>query len=394
MKLLITLSRFPLPARKGDKLRAWQQIRGLAEYFEIYLLCLADEVPEPDEIREVQKYVKKLDIMYIPLWKRALTFIPAIFSGIPFQVAYFTSRKFKNKVENILRTEDIPLCYVQLIRLGKSIPYLPEVKYFLDYMDALSGGMQNRVPESKGIKKWLFAHEADRLRKYEAEIGKHFQACSIITAADAALLPASIQNKLSVIANGVDESFFEYHHAENTNKKTDIIFTGNMGYFPNIKAAEYLVQEILPLLKKTCPQIRICLAGTHPGEAVLKLAGPHVEVSGFVENMASKMCEARLYVAPLFTGSGLQNKLLESMATGMPVITSPLANDALGAEPGNEICICKTPEEYADKILHYLNEGQNQAKEMGLRGKDFVSRKYRWKASNQILVDRLKNLLR
>lgn len=390
MKLMIVLSRFPLPARKGDKLRAWEQIKGLASHFEIHLVCLADEQPEAADLAEVQQVVHSLHIFPIPVWKRIPAFLPALFQGLPFQVAYFTSARVRRRIEEILVQENIPLCYVQLIRLGQTVPILKGVRYFLDYMDALSSGMANRIPESRGLMRYLFKMEAGRLARYEASIAPRYQAFSAITEADARLLPASVQSSIHIIPNGVSDYFFETQHV--LNAEYDLVFTGNMGYFPNVKAAIYLVEEIVPLLERKFPKIRICLAGTDPSDKVRALQSPRVTVTGFVPDMREVMGKSRLFVAPLFTGSGLQNKLLESMAAGLPVLTTPLANEALRAPEGEAIRVCRDAVEFAHTIATLLDNPE-EARKTGLQGQEFVRKHYGWQASNQQLADCLKKLI-
>ena len=389
-KLAIALSRFPLPARKGDKLRAWQQLISLSETFDIYLVCLADELPNEAQTQAVASLVKELKVIYIPKWKRVISLFLSLFTDIPFQVAYFQSSEMKQVLKQWFANEDIKVCYVQLIRLGKSIPYHNDVRYFLDYMDALSAGMINRVPQSHGIMRRLYAWEGRKLKAYEAEVAVHYHAYSVITQADAMSLPAAIQHQLLIIPNGVDEKYFQSLMPQK--KQYDIIFTGNMGYFPNVKAALFLVHEIVPLLTQKIPEIRICIAGTDPAPAVMALASDRVVVTGFVEDMAEVMLQARMYVAPLFTGSGLQNKLLESMALGLPVITTTLANNALGAKPEAEILIADTALDFAAHIQRLLQDTNDQGNSIGKQGADFVAKHYRWKRANQLLIDALLNL--
>jgi polysaccharide biosynthesis protein PslH len=389
-KLAIALSRFPLPARKGDKLRAWQQIISLSHTFDIYLVCLADEIPDEQQINTVSEYVKDLKIIYIPKWKRILPLFLSLFSHLPFQVAYFQSSEMKACLMHWFRAHDVKLCYVQLIRLGKSVPYVENVKYFLDYMDALSAGMINRVPQSSGIMRFLYAWEGRKLKQYEADISDHYHACSIITQADADAMPERIQSKIIVIPNGVEERYFIPRPAPA--KRYDIVFTGNMGYFPNVKAALFLVSDILPLLNHSFPNLKVCIAGTDPAQTVRELASDRVTITGFVEDMADVMLQSRIYVAPLFTGSGLQNKLLESMALGLPVITTSLANNALGAKPNSEILIADTAADFAHCIQNLLEQDGILANQMGKNGASFVASRYRWKSANEKLQQALLKL--
>jgi sugar transferase (PEP-CTERM/EpsH1 system associated) len=382
MKLLMVLSRFPLPARKGDKLRAWEQIKGLSRQFEIHLVCMADEEPDPEDLKQVMAYVQTIKIFTIPLWKRIPGFLTALFTGIPFQVAYFSSARMRRYITQTLHQEKISVCYTQLIRLGRTVPMLPQVRYFLDYMDALSAGMKSRIPESSGLMKVLYRWEAERLARYELRLVSQYDAFSAITQADARLLPKTGSKPLLIIPNGVSERYFQTRLQPEP--RFGLLFTGNMGYFPNVKAATYLIQEIFSLLQEDYPALTVCLAGTDPSEKVKALASSKVIVTGYVEDMRTVMGDSKIFVAPLFTGSGLQNKLLESMAAGLPVITTPLANEALGAQPGESILVCSTALEFAQAISRLLKHPE-LAESIGKAGQVFVQKHYAWDASNDKL---------
>jgi len=383
MKLMIVLSRFPLPARKGDKLRAWEQLKGLSEHFEIHLVCMADEEPAREDLQKLLPYVQSIKIFAIPVWKRIPGFLNALFSGIPFQVAYFASAQMRKYILNKLQAEKIPVCYTQLIRLGKTVPHIPGVYYLLDYMDALSAGMNNRVPESRGLMRSLYKWEARRLAKYEKAIVAQYDAFCAITAADAKLLPDTGPKPFYVIPNGVSADFFETTKLPAA--EYDLLFTGNMGYFPNVKAASYLVEEIYPIVQTSFSQLRIALVGTDPSEKVKALASDGVKVTGFISDMRTALGASKLFVAPLFTGSGLQNKLLEAMAAGLPVLTTPLANEALGAVDGESIMVCRDAREFSEKIILLLQQPEI-AGALGQAGQAFVRANYGWKASNEMLA--------
>jgi glycosyltransferase involved in cell wall biosynthesis len=172
----------------------------------------------------------------------------------------------------------------------------------------------------------------------------------------------------------VDMDFF---HPTDHRKPYDLVFTGNMGYPPNINAAEYLVNQILPLVMKRKPDVRLLIAGANPNVRVMVLKSPHVEVSGWVPDMRECYAAARIFVAPMQLGTGLQNKLLEAMAMKIPCITSPLANQALQAENGKEILVAATPAEYSDHIMTLLGNPA-LANSIAENGHGFVLRNYSW----------------
>jgi len=388
MKILIALSRFPLPAQKGDKLRAWQQIQFLSEKFDITLICLSDKLPSSEELNAVKPFCKKILICPIPFWQRILPLFLGIFKQWPFQVSYFYSEKAKQIIRNEIVQENHNLCYVQLVRMGETVPIIPGVKYFMDYMDAMSKGMLNRTPFVSGPKKWFFQLEASLLKRYEKRIGDIYDGYSVITNSDAKALDLNHPEKLKVIPNGVDSRFFTYPPVAWEERPNDVLFSGNLAYFPNVEAAKFLVKVIMPLVWAELPETKVILAGIHPAAELVALESAKVKLTGFVPEMATIMQQSKVYVAPLFTGAGLQNKLLEAMAVGIPVITTPLANEALGAKPEIDLIICKDAPAFAKQILALLYDAQKAQKIAG-SGRQFIETHYRWEPSNQILFNAL-----
>jgi glycosyltransferase involved in cell wall biosynthesis len=159
-----------------------------------------------------------------------------------------------------------------------------------------------------------------------------------------------------------------------------------MGYPPNINAAEYLVKEILPIVRSTKPEIKLTLAGAEPHASVLGLKGNHVHVTGWVEDIRECYAKARIFIAPMQIGTGLQNKLLEAMSMKIPSITSPLANSALEAKDGEDILVGNSPQQFADHIIKLLND-KDFADTIAQKGYDFVHRNYDWNSATKKLED-------
>ncbi len=391
MKILVALSRFPFPTEKGDKLRAYYQIRELSRNNELYVVCLTDKMPSEEHIHEVKKYCKQLEIIPLSLPSRLMNLAKAVFSSDPFQVHYFESQKMKDTIAYLISTINIDICYVQLLRLFNNIPFELPTKYYLDYMDAFSEGMKKRIHFSHWYEKFIVAQEAKRLRAFEEKIAPYFDGHSMISQSDTDTFSTELQEKLYIIPNGVSEEYFVTKTPE-ISKEYDVIFTGNMGYHPNIQACKYLVHEILPVLKNRGMNVKICLAGINPSQEVLALKSDEVVVTGYVPDMKEYLIRSKVFVAPLFSGSGLQNKLLEAMAAGLPTITTSLTNKALKAKDKKEIIICNESVKFAEQIIFLLNH-PTEAGELARLGRLFVRENYNWRACNVLLEKSFKNLL-
>jgi glycosyltransferase involved in cell wall biosynthesis len=191
---------------------------------------------------------------------------------------------------------------------------------------------------------------------------------------------------MAVVPNGVDMEHFTPQQEE---PRYDLVFTGNMNYPPNIDSVLYLVNKVLPIVRRARPQASLLISGVDPSPSVRALAtrDPLITVTGWVKDIRSSYAAARIFVAPMQIGTGLQNKLLEAMAMRMPCITSALANNAVGAPPGEAILIGEAPEEYAALILRLLND-PDERERIAANGHRFVREHFDWDRSAEAL-DRL-----
>jgi glycosyltransferase involved in cell wall biosynthesis len=299
----------------------------------------------------------------------------------PFQIGYFYQTWIQRKIDKLLLRIRPDALYSQLIRTTEYVKNYHSCPKTLDYMDALSKGMDRRAEKSWGIKKWIFKREGRLLAEYERKIFDYFEFHTIISKQDREYIFHSNKNSIVLIANGVDERFFNIH---TTSKKCDILFTGNMSYAPNVEAALFLVNEILPLLKIDFPNLTCTIAGAEPAPEVRQLASKNVHITGWVNDIRDSYAAAKIFVAPMQIGTGLQNKLLEAMACGLPCVTSELANNALLAEANREILIAKTANEFAKQIKKLLLDTSFKDN-LAANGQFFVKSNYKWEAINQDL---------
>ena len=241
-KIIIVTSRFPFPINKGDKLRIYYQIRDLALFHNIYLVALNTENSiNQNDILELEKYCKEVHIININIYTRIFNVIKAFINKEPLQVGYFFSNKAYKEIQLLILKIKPDYYYAQLIRTSK---YL--IKYdnnMIDYMDAFSKGVKRRIKKFPKLIQPIIRYEAEIIEKYETKIFKYFNTHSIITENDKQYINHPDSNRIKVIPNGVDTSYFK--PIENSLKFYDIIFVGNMNYPPNIDAALYICQKII-----------------------------------------------------------------------------------------------------------------------------------------------------
>lgn len=386
MKLVVLTSRIPYPLEKGDKLRIFHQIKHLAKTHEICLICLNESSDEIDT-SVLEELVTELHIIPLAKWKIPFRLFFSFFHSLPFQVEYFLERKNKKKIEAIIQNFNPNHIYCQLIRTSEYVKDLFQFDKTLDYMDAFSAAAMRRAKTEKGFRKLFWKIENERVKKYERSIYDYFNQHSIITEQDRNLLAIPSNKKISIVPNGVDTGHFENSHIS---KKYDIVFAGNMNYPPNIAAAIFLVEEILPKLKSKFQNVTVLIAGANPSAEVLNLASESVTVSGWMNDIREAYCESRVFVAPMFIGAGMQNKILEAMSSELPVITTTLAAEAFKEKDLSKIIEANSSFEFAKAIQYYLlNEGAQVSD--GKKNRIYVEEKYSWKISNQKLEQCISN---
>jgi len=373
MKLLILLPRVPYPTEKGDKLRAFNQLKQLSKKYEIILCSLNDSFLHEDALKVLGQYAKSIYILNIPKSVIIVNLIKTIFSNIPLQVGYFYNKKIKKKIDAIIEKHKPDHIFCQLIRVAEYVKDVPLPKT-LDYQDVFSKGVERRLASTPFYLRPFFRLEYGRLLAYEHDVFNKFENKIIISEPDRDLIPHPDREKIVVVRNGVDYNFFKPLERQ---KEYDLVFTGNMGYPPNINAAEFLVNKILPFVLEQKPGISLLIAGASPNLRVQVLKSENVEVTGWVSDMRECYARAGIFIAPMRIGTGLQNKLLEAMAMQIPCVTSQLANQALKAKENDEILVADTAEEYARHIIGLL-ENPQKAHEVALNGLNFVRKNYSW----------------
>lgn len=386
MKLIYLTSRFPYPINKGDKLRSFHQIKELSKQNDIYLISLSEIKVPKSSIKQLDKYCKSVHVYHISLINRIFNLFKTLINNRPFQVNYFYHRKIQKKINSNISVIKPDHIFCQLVRTALYVKDEHSIPKTLDYMDALSKGLERRIKISKFWQKPFVKMEWQRMKRFENLAFEFFNNHIIISSSDRNEI-AHINNKnIEIIPNGIDAN---YYQKIITDKIYDLIFIGNLSYVPNIEAAKFISKKIFPLLQEKVPNIKILISGSNPSKKVLRLSNENIKVTGWVDDIRETYCSGKVFFAPMSLGSGLQNKLLEAMSLGIPCITSNLCNESLGATHMKNIIIGNSVEQYISQILNILSNPE-LISEIGKNGREFVNKKFSWESSNKILMEILK----
>jgi polysaccharide biosynthesis protein PslH len=377
MHILFVASRLPYPPLQGDRLRAYHQLRLLSQRHTITLVAPLANAAEAEQRVHLDPYCAHIE--FLPpqrsagLW-RVLAGWP---SGLPWQTLYWAHPRWAQRVQALAHTRAVDLVHVQLIRMAPVAAALGRYPRVLDLIDALSVNMARRAAREPAWRAWVWRAEAKRVLAYERRLLHDYSRLTVSSASDAAAIGASPH--LHVVPNGVDLARFPFHLAPRDPAR--LVFTGRLSYFPNADAAEYLVRDILPRVQVQVPEVLVDLVGADPSPRVQALARqPGVTVTGYVPDLHSYLARATLAVAPLRAGSGMQLKVLEAMASGTPVVASPLALGGLPASPGEHLLLAPDANQFADKIVALLRDTETRQR-LAHRARALVERQFTWEAS-------------
>jgi len=349
-------------------------MRVLSERHEVHLFALSDKPVESDTLSGLEMICASVTIARITRWDILKGLVWAFLHKQPFQIGYFRKPKARQSLKNCISAVKPDVIFGQLIRVAGYLRETPGIRV-LDYQDALSLNMQRRAQATPFPARLIFRREARLLKKAEKEFFSDYDLRLIISEPDRDAICHPENSRIRVVPNGVDFGFF--HPELNTAKDFDIVFTGNMAYQPNIEGAVWLAGTILPLIRKSLPQTTLLIAGASPVGTVRRLAGNGVTVSGWMPDIRDAYNRSKLFIAPMKSGSGLQNKLLEAMSMRLPCITTPLANNALHAIPGKHLLLGESGEELAGAAVRLLKDFQF-AENMADNGQNWVRKQFRW----------------
>lgn len=381
MKLLILLSRIPYPLEKGDKLRAYHQIKVLSKHHSIILVASGEKNDPYQKAREaLSPYCDEIHFFHIKKITRLWNSMRFFVAGKPLQTGFFYSKQIRKLITHKSVSRSIDHLYCQLFRTAEIVKDINVLKT-IDYQDAFSSSMKKRMQATRGFIKWLLWIEYKRVKRYEKQSYRWFDQHTVISEDDRERMGLP---RIKIIRNGVDAEYFNLF--ENKNPRHDLIFTGNMSYLPNVHAAEFLVRKIMPLIWAERPDTTLVLAGASPVKRVQRLAGKNVIITGWIEDIRQAYKDARVFIAPMQIGTGLQNKILEAMAMELPCITSEATWNPIGAKKDDEILVADSPEQYAQKALYLLDRHPERVR-IGNNARRFILARFDWKACTEQLVE-------
>jgi len=381
--LLYLAHRLPYPPNKGDKLRSFNCLRYLAKRHRVFLATFVDSAADRAYVSALQQFCAGHCV--VPLWSPAarLRSLTALVTGEPLTTRYYRSAKLKRWIDATLRAERIDTAVVFCSAMAQYIDDIPNLRVIADFVDVDSAKWAEYADLSRWPVSWLYRREAKNLLAFERMAAARSSKVLFVTQAEAELfrtLAPECANQIEVSSNGVDAAYFDPEQDCASPYRSDeipIVFTGAMDYRPNVQAVRWFVSEVLPALAAYWPNVRFHIVGSRPVSKVTALRATNVVISADVPDIRPYMRHASVAVAPLKVARGVQNKILEAMAMGVPLVSTTVGCEGLNVRHGEHLLVADTPEAFSAAVVETL-QSEDLARAMGEAGRDHVERGFGW----------------
>ncbi|HSK79874.1 MAG TPA: TIGR03087 family PEP-CTERM/XrtA system glycosyltransferase [Thermoanaerobaculia bacterium] len=359
MRILFLCHRVPYPPDKGEKIRAFHEIRALARRHRVHLLTLADG-PVPD-LAPLEALCERVEVFPI---NRTAGYVRAALGALrprPLTMSFFESKELARRIREIAAAResyDVAVAYSS--SMGPYLELLPDLPAVMDMVDVDSAKWEQYARFAPLPLRPVYALEAKRLRAYETELARRLDCVTLATAREARLLQSfAPEARVATVVNGVDLEFFKPLDLPKAPRPT-LVFTGQMDYFANVDGITHFARRVFPRLRERFPDLELLVVGRSPVPAVRELGDlPGVLVTGAVGDVRPFLARAWAFVAPLRIAQGVQNKVLEAMASSLPVVCSDRVHAGIsegGFRPGRDLLAAGTDEEMVEAIASLLED--------------------------------------
>lgn len=380
MRILFICHRFPYPPKRGGKIRPFNTIRHLARTHEVTVASLVRSAAEAEEAGGISPYCSEHHIVRVSDPVQVLRMVARLPSGVPSSFGFFYSSTLAATVRRLLALKPYDLIFVHCSSVARYVAHVREVPKLLDFGDMDSQKWREYArykPRPLNIGYWL---EGAKLEAEERRLSRRFDMCTATTRAEwETLTTIGVSAQTDWFPNGVDNAFFT--PSPESYDPRSICFVGRMDYYPNQQCMLEFCARTLPLLRRVRPEIELTIIGADPSPQIRALGKlPGVVVTGSVPDVRPYVRKSALMVAPLSIARGTQNKILEAMAMGVPVIASEIAAGGVDARAPEHFLTATSRETYRDAVLRVLDDPAERAR-LALAGRARMLSHHSWESS-------------
>lgn len=384
MNILFICHRFPYPPLHGARIRPFHIVRHLSRSHRVTVCSLTRSPQETEEARGIAEYCAEYHIAQVDervQWARIIASLPTWLTA---SGSYFHSSRMARTIRQLIAQQHYDLIFVHCSSVAHYVQHVAGIPKILDFCDMDSQKWLEYARYKTPLLAAGYWWEGRRMLAAEKRFARRFDLCTTNTRAELQTLQDyGIGRPSAWFPNGVDHSYFAPSDAPY--ERDSIAFIGRMDYYPNEQAMRWFCDEVLPLVQRERPAVQLTIIGADPSPAVRQLGDrPGVTVTGSVPDVRPFVRRAALTVAPLTIARGTQNKMLESMAMGVPVVASRIAAGGVDAVAGEHLLTATSPSEYRDAIMALLSDDQYRQR-LAVAGRERVVSNHSWATSMERL---------
>jgi sugar transferase (PEP-CTERM/EpsH1 system associated) len=380
LRVLYLTHRLPFPPDKGDRIRCYHTLKYLSAGAEVHLACLADEPVPAAALAGLHRYCVRVAAVPVGGPVRWLRGLATLAVGRTVTEGVFASAALAATLRAWGREQRFDVC---LASASSLVPYLRlrelrDVPAVVDLVDVDSQKWLDYAAGTRGPRAWLYRTEGRRLRRLEQQLPSWARGIVLTTPVEVALYEEFAgAGKAQVVCNGVD---LDYFRPGPPVLEPVCTFVGALDYRPNVEGVSWFARHVWQEVRRRCPAARLLLVGRRPAPAVAELAEvAGIELVGEVPDVRPHLGRAAVALVPLRLARGVQNKLLEALAMGKAVVSSPLCVAGLGVTNGDHLVTATTPAEWADAVLRLFDDSALRGR-LGAAGRRYVEDHHRWEA--------------
>jgi sugar transferase (PEP-CTERM/EpsH1 system associated) len=384
--LLFLTQRLPYPPIKGEKIRPLQILKYLTQWYDVHLGCLMDDPSDTEHIETIRAMCRGIHVAPLNRTVAKLMCLRGLLTGESLSVTFFRDRGLTRWVRDVVETVRPAVIFVNS---GNMAPYVLDLRKretrICDLADVDSEKWRAYAETTTGPMRFVYRRERETVAALEQRIADEFDVSSFVSEAEASLFARLVPNRFGQIrgvSSGVDHRYFDpalAHTPVFDTRLPTFVFTGTMDYPPNVDAVVWFATEILPVIRRTVPAAQFYIVGNGPSAEVRRLAQIEgVFVTGRVPDVRPYIAHATAGVAPMRIARGIQNKVLEAMSLGKPVVLTSGALEGIEAEPGTDVILADSVEDFAAGCCRLATTADGMA--IGAAARARIVRDYDWSA--------------
>ncbi|MGE3175384.1 MAG: TIGR03087 family PEP-CTERM/XrtA system glycosyltransferase [Planctomycetota bacterium] len=379
MKTLFLCQRVPYPPDRGDRITTWHLLQHmLARGDEVRLGCFQEEPGDAAAVAFLRGRCAEVAAPTLSRGRRRLTCARGLLTGEPLTLPFFAHADLRRVVDRWFRDDTPDLVYVYSSSMAQYALDRRGAVRVMHFAELDSDKWAQYATTRGAVGRWVYGREARLLLRYETAVAREFDASIVVSDVERQLFMQHIPDvDPTVLPNGVDVDHFRSGGDDNRDPHT-VIFTGVMDYEPNVDGILWFAEQCWPRLRARFPQARLLIVGSRPVPAVRALAAlPGIEVTGRVPETPPFFDRAAVAIAPLRLARGVQNKVLEAMSMGLPVVSTPQAAQGLGEVSPTTLRTAATVETTVGAIAGLLDDPERARRE-GRAAAEWVRAHFRW----------------